>query len=274
MKDVMPLHARRRARTVFLSDVHLGFPGCGAAFLLDFLDKTPCETLFLVGDIVDFWYLRRKRHWPPQHGRVIRRILDMAHNGTRVVLVPGNHDEVLRKYDGMNFGNLVVRDRFEHLTADGRRLLVIHGDQFDTAVRCSPWLAAVGGRLYDLLLRMGPWINAVRRRFGHDYWSLAAFLKHKVSNAMAYIERFERAVAREARRSGMDGVVCGHIHRAEIARIDGVGYFNCGDWVESCTALVEWPDGRITLEQWREREAVLKADAALDDGCWQPGEAA
>ena len=246
------------ARSVFISDVHLGFPGCSADYLDRFLNETRCENLFLVGDIVDFWYLRKRKYWPEAHSRVVRTILRKAAEGTRVVLVPGNHDEALRQYDGMRIGPIEVRDHLVHETADGRRLLVLHGDQFDSVVRCSPLLAVIGSGLYGALLVMNRWINAVRRRLGKDYWSLAAYLKNKVKNAVQYISRFEEAVVTAARRERVDGVICGHIHRAEITRFENITYMNCGDWVESCTALVEHFDGRIELLQWREEATSLK----------------
>jgi UDP-2,3-diacylglucosamine pyrophosphatase LpxH len=244
--------------SVFISDVHLGFPGCSAEYLLDFLESTRCANLYLVGDIIDFWHLRKRHYWPEAHSRVVRAILDKARSGTRVVMVPGNHDEALRPYDGMKIGPVEVRDHLVHETPDGRRLLVLHGDQFDSVVRCSPLLAMIGSSLYGLLLGMNRWINAVRRRLGKDYWSLAAYLKNKVKNAVQYIGRFEEAVVTAARRERVDGVVCGHIHRAEITRLGNITYMNCGDWVESCTALVEHFDGRIELIQWREQAMSLK----------------
>jgi UDP-2,3-diacylglucosamine pyrophosphatase LpxH len=179
--------------------------------------------------------------------------------GTRVVLVPGNHDETLRQYAGMVIGELEVHDHVVHETPDGQRILVLHGDQFDSVVRCSPLLAVIGSSLYGVLLAMNTWINALRRRLGKDYWSLAAYLKNKVKNAVQYISRFEEAVVTAARREGVDGVICGHIHRAEITRMDGITYMNCGDWVESCTALMEHHDGHIELLQWRDQATSLKA---------------
>jgi UDP-2,3-diacylglucosamine pyrophosphatase LpxH len=245
---------------VFISDVHLGFHGCSAEYLLDFLRSVDCRNLYLVGDIIDFWSLRNKRYWPESHDQVVQAILEKAQSGTRVVMVPGNHDESLRQYNGTTVGNIEVNDRVVHHTPDGRRLLVIHGDQFDSVVRCSPLVAAIGAGLYGLLLKLNTWINAVRRRIGKDYWSLAAYLKHRVKNAVQYIGRFEEAVVAAARREKVDGVVCGHIHRAEITLMDGILYMNCGDWVESCTALMEHPDGRVELLQWRESATCLKAD--------------
>jgi UDP-2,3-diacylglucosamine pyrophosphatase LpxH len=165
----------------------------------------------------------------------------------------------------MVIGKVEVHDYIVHKTADGRSFLVLHGDQFDSVVRCSPLLAMIGSRLYGVLLRMNTWINAIRRKLGKDYWSLAAYLKHKVKNAVQYIGRFEEAVVTAARREGVDGVICGHIHRAEISTMDGIAYMNCGDWVESCTALMEHHDGRIELVQWRENATLLKAQSSTSD---------
>ena len=257
-RNVTSIGHSGHVQSIFISDVHLGFPGCSADYLCEFLDRTSCENLFLVGDIIDFWSLRKRKYWPAAHSRVVQKILRKAEEGTRVVLVPGNHDETLRQYHGMRIGPVEVQDHLVHETVDGRRLLVLHGDQFDSVVRCSPLLAVIGSHLYGVLLVMNRWINAVRRRLGLDYWSLAAYLKNKVKNAVQYIGRFEEAVVTAARRERVDGVICGHIHRAEITRFENITYMNCGDWVESCTALVEHFDGRIELLQWREEVTSLK----------------
>jgi UDP-2,3-diacylglucosamine pyrophosphatase LpxH len=266
MNSLATLPAPLRCRTAFISDVHLGFPGCSAEFLCAFLDRVDCRTLYLVGDIFDFWYMRRRRYWPKAHSEVVHRLMEKARNGTRVVFVPGNHDEVVRAYDGMDLGCIEVRDQVIHETADGRRLLVLHGDQFDSVVRCSPWLAALGCFAYGALLKANIVLNAFRRIFGLGYWSLAAFLKHKVKNAVQYISSFEEAVVREAAKQKVDGVVCGHIHRAEIRRMGGMLYLNCGDWVESCTALLERADGSIELMQWRDQAVCLKRHSSDPQG--------
>ena len=258
MNSLVSLNTRMQCRTAFISDVHLGFPGCSADFLCDFLDKVQCENLYLVGDIVDFWYMKRRRYWPDSHSQVVYKILEKARCGTRVVFVPGNHDEALRPFDNLEMGQIEIRDQVVHKTGDGRRILVLHGDQFDSVVRCSPVIAVVGTVLYGVLLRLNVVINAIRRRLGKEYWSLAAFLKHKVKNAVQYISSYEDAVVTEARRHGVDGVICGHIHRAEIRQMDEVLYMNCGDWVESCTALIERADGSIELLQWHDSGTRLK----------------
>ena len=249
---------RRRYRTVWISDVHLGFRGCSAEYLLDFLRSTECEYLYLVGDIIDIWSMKKRPFWPQAHNDVVRAILGKAKHGTKVVFVPGNHDELLRDYDGMVFGNIRIADRIVHTRADGRRFLVLHGDQFDGVVRSSRTLALIGSTVYEWLLRANHWTNFVRRKLGFPYWSLSAFVKHKVKNAMQYISNFEHAVAWEASRMGVDGVVCGHIHRAEISTIGDVVYCNCGDWVESCTALVEHGDGALEVLHWSDTVSSRK----------------
>jgi UDP-2,3-diacylglucosamine pyrophosphatase LpxH len=250
MQTEFSLKEKIKVRGVWISDIHLGFRGCSADFLLDFLHQTECEYLYLVGDIIDVWEMKKRMYWPQQHNNVIRTLLGKAKHNTRVIYVPGNHDEVLRDFDGAVFGNVEIQNEAKHTTADGRTLLVIHGDQFDSIVKISPILAKVGSRLYDYLLRANRYVNLIRRKLGFPYWSLAAFLKHKVKNAVQYISNFEEAVAHEASNQGVDGVVCGHIHRAEITRISDVDYYNCGDWVESCTALVEHSDGRMEILKW------------------------
>ncbi|MEN8174142.1 MAG: UDP-2,3-diacylglucosamine diphosphatase [Pseudomonadota bacterium] len=239
-----------KVRSVWISDIHLGFRGCSAEMLLDFLRRVECEYLYLVGDIIDVWNMKRGLYWPQQHNNVIRTLLGKAKHDTRVVFVPGNHDEVFRDHEGTVFGNVSIQAEAFHETRDGRRLLVMHGDEFDTVVKCSRWLAMLGSRVYDMLLALNHRLNGVRRRFGLGYWSLAGYLKHRVKNAVNYISSFEEAVAREARRREVDGVVCGHIHHAEIRSIDGVLYCNCGDWVESNTALVEHHNGDLELLHW------------------------
>jgi UDP-2,3-diacylglucosamine pyrophosphatase LpxH len=248
---------------VFISDVHLGFRGASTELLLGFLHAIECEQLYLVGDIVDLWQLRRRPAWPQSHNEVLRTILGMARHGTRVVYVPGNHDRPFREHDGLVLGNVEIRREAVHHTADGRRFLVLHGDEFDSIVRASPLLESIGSSAYAFALSLNRYVNAVRQRLGFPYWSLAAFLKHRVKNAVKYIANFERALAVEARRRGVDGVVCGHIHRAEISDIDGIAYCNDGDWVESCTALVEDYGGRLSLLRWTETQAVLHGDGEV-----------
>jgi len=256
---------RLSVRTVFISDVHLGTPGCQAEALLDFLRCVECETLYLVGDIVDGWQLMRRWYWPQAHNDVVQKVLRQARKGTRVVLVPGNHDEFARRYLGHSFGGIEVVEDATHQTADGRRFWVMHGDLFDGVVQCAPWLAHIGDGLYTLALRLNRALNSARARLGLPYWSLSRYLKLKVKRAVSFIGDFETAVIREARRRGVDGVVCGHIHHAELRTVDGLTYANDGDWVESLTALVEHGDGRLEVIEWAEvlRQRQRAAEPAL-----------
>jgi UDP-2,3-diacylglucosamine pyrophosphatase LpxH len=242
--------APSRYRTLWISDLHLGTPGCQALALLDFLKHTECETLFLVGDIIDGWQLRRQWHWPQAHNDVIQKLLRKARKGTRVVFIPGNHDEFARRYVGHDFGGIEVAHEWLHETADGRTLWVTHGDLFDGVVQCAKWLAHVGDSLYEFTLRLNRHLNSLRARIGLPYWSLSKYLKFKVKRAVSYVGDFEAAVAREARQRGAHGVVCGHIHHAELRVIDGTLYANDGDWVESLTALAEHGDGRLEIIDW------------------------
>ncbi len=241
---------RRRVRTVFISDLHLGTPGCQATALLQFLKAHPSDYLYLVGDIVDGWQLRRRWYWPQAHNDVVQKLLRSARKGCRVIYVPGNHDEFARQFANHQFGGIEVLQEAVHVAADGRQLWVIHGDYFDGVVQCAKWLAYLGDNLYEFTLKLNRHLNTLRGRLGLPYWSLSAYLKHKVKKALNYVTDFEKAVAHEARRRGHQGVVCGHIHRAEMREIDGVLYCNDGDWVESRTALVEHFDGRLELVHW------------------------
>ena len=241
---------KRKYRTVWISDVHLGTRGCNAELLVDFLRSFEAETLYLVGDIVDGWRLSKGWYWPDAHNEVVRRVLKMAHRGTRVVLIAGNHDEMLRPFTGMMFGGVELAQEVIHRTADGRHLLVIHGDSFDAVVLYHRWLAVLGDKAYSAMMRVNIVFNAVRRRMKLPYWSLSAYLKKRVKNAVQYICSFEEAVAREAEERGMDGIVCGHIHSAEIREIGAITYYNDGDWVESCTALVEDAAGNLSIVDW------------------------
>ena len=253
--DIRPRDgASLRVRTVWISDLHLGTPGCRADALLDFLKHVDCDQLFLVGDIIDGWQLRRSWYWPQAHNDVIQKLLRKARKGTRVIFVPGNHDEFARKYVEHEFGGIEVHHEWMHETADGRRFWITHGDLFDGVIQCAKWLAYLGDTLYEFALRLNNHLNSLRARLGLPYWSLSKYLKHKVKRAVSYIGDFEVAVAREARKRGADGVVCGHIHHAEIRDIDGVLYCNDGDWVESLTALVEHPDGRLEILDWSHQD--------------------
>ena len=239
-----------KVRSVFISDIHLGFKGCQADSLLHFLHSVETDYLFLVGDIVDFWALMKNPIWPQKHTNVVRSILGKAKHDTKVIYVPGNHDDSMRDYAGHKFGNVEIHRDYVHTTVDGRKLLVMHGDEFDLIVKNSRWLSNLGSYLYDRLLSLNHIVNGIRRLFNSSYWSLAAYLKHKVKNAVDYIGNFEDALAHFAEERGVDGVVCGHIHHAEIRDINGILYCNDGDWVESCTSLIEYNDGQLEILHW------------------------
>jgi len=240
----------RRYRAIWISDIHLGTRDCKADFLLDFLKHNESEYLYLVGDIVDGWRLRRSWYWHQSHNDVIQKLLRKARKGTHVYYIPGNHDEWLRDYVELQLGGVQLVDEAMHTTVDGRRLLILHGDAFDGVVRYARWMALLGDWAYNNALRLNYYLNVARRKLGYPYWSLSAYLKNKVKNAVEYVSNFEIAVAAEARRREVDGIVCGHIHHAQIREIDGVLYCNDGDWVESCTALVEHFDGRLEIVEW------------------------
>lgn len=241
---------RMRYRTVWISDIHLGTRGCNADLLIDFLDHVDSDTLYLVGDIIDGWRLKKKFYWPDSHNDIIWRILKRAKRGTRIIFIPGNHDEMFRQFTGLNFGGVEIRRSAIHETADQRRLLVLHGDEFDTVMLAHRWLAFVGDTAYTLLMRLNWLVNKARRKMGLPYWSLSRMAKHKVKNAVEFIGRFEELVSRAAENRGVDGVVCGHIHTAEMREIKGIQYYNDGDWVEGCTALVEADDGTMEILHW------------------------
>ena len=237
-------------RAIWISDVHLGTPGCQAKFLLDFLKHNESDTLYLVGDIIDGWRLKKSIYWPQSHNDVVQKILRKARKGTEVVYVPGNHDESIRQFLGLSFGEIKVVPEAIHTTADGRKLWITHGDLFDGVMQYAKWLAYVGDNLYSLILYFNRYLNLLRIRMGMQYWSLSQYLKHQVKNAVSYIADFEMIMAREARLRGCQGVVCGHIHKAEIRMIDNLLYCNDGDWVESLTALVETHEGELKIVHW------------------------
>ena len=260
------LGERRKFRTIWISDVHLGTKGCNAELLIDFLDHTDSETMYLVGDIIDGWRLKKKFYWPPEHNDIVWRILKRAKRGTRIVYIPGNHDEMVRPFSGMNFGGVEILRAAFHDTADARRLMVLHGDEFDTIMLAHRWLAFVGDALYHMMMKLNGWVAAVRKFLGLPYWSISKAAKHKVKNAVEFISKYEEVVARAAGERGVDGVVCGHIHTAEIRDFihDGrkVAYYNDGDWVEGCTALVEHSDGTMELLHWPDEIARRESAAA------------
>jgi len=246
-------------RSIFISDVHLGTANCQAEHLLNFLRHTDSDYLFLVGDIIDGWQLRRRWFWNQAHNDVVQKVLRKARKGTHVVYVAGNHDEVARHFIGLAFGGIRIVEEVVHRSADGRHFLVIHGDLFDAVVQRARWLAFVGDQLYIGVLKVNRWFNRLRAHLGLPYWSLSQYLKQRVKNAVSYISDFEQALAGEARRRQMDGVICGHIHHAEIRDIDGVLYCNDGDWVESLTALVETDTGEMRIVHWKEIEQLRVA---------------
>jgi UDP-2,3-diacylglucosamine pyrophosphatase LpxH len=242
--DVRP---KSRLRSVFISDVHLGSPDSRAGELLRFLESIEADYLFLVGDIVDFWSLRRSFHWPEAHNEVLRALLAMAREGTKIIYIPGNHDDNIREFCGSLFGNVSIRRSYVHSTADGREFLVMHGDEFDSAVKCSRWLARFGATAYDVMMRVNRGLNLCRRALGLPHWSLATYVKLRLPNAVRYVEAFEHAAAQAVISRNLAGIVCGHIHRPSVRQIDGILYCNDGDWVEHCTALVESMSGELSL---------------------------
>ena len=253
---------RRRFRTIWISDVHLGTRGCNAEMLIDFLDHTDSETMYLVGDIFDGWQLKKRFYWPASHNDVVWRILKRAKRNTRIIFIPGNHDEMFRQFTGMNFGGVEIRRQHIHETADGRRLLVLHGDEFDTITLSHRWLAHAGDFAYQAMMTLNRWVSAYRRWMNLPYWSLSKYAKAKVKNAVEFISNFEEVVAHEAGVRGVDGVIAGHIHTADMRTIEGVEYYNDGDWVEGCTALVEHFDGRMEILHWADEIAMREAEEA------------
>ena len=243
-------HGNRHFRSLFISDVHLGTRGCQAERLLDFLRYHDADAIYLVGDIVDGWQLRSNWYWPQTHNDVVQKLLRKGRKGARLIYVPGNHDEFLRGYYGTHFGGIEVVESIIHEAPDGRRYLVIHGDIFDLVVTQARWLALLGDKAYEFAIVVNRLFNAARRRLGFPYWSLSQWAKLKVKNAVSYIGEFEKTLVAEAQRNHVDGVICGHIHKAAIHDDFGIRYINCGDWVESCTAIAEHQDGRLEIITW------------------------
>jgi len=255
--------SKAKYRTVWISDTHLGSRDCQAATLNAFLKNVKCEYLYIVGDFIDLWQLRRKWHWPQDLNNIVQRVLKKAKKGTQVVYVPGNHDETFREYAGLEFGGVRILKQAVHETLDGRRLLVLHGDEFDAVVQYNKWLALLGSAAYDKLIYANRLVNFMRRRCGLPYWSLANYLKRKVKNAIKYIHSYEEALILDARKRQFHGVVCGHIHQPVIREQSGFVYCNTGDWVENCTALVETLEGKLEIVRW----AVLHPhDLPKDNG--------
>ncbi|MFZ4541321.1 MAG: UDP-2,3-diacylglucosamine diphosphatase [Rickettsiales bacterium] len=244
----------RHYRTIWISDIHLGTRGCKAEPLLDFLRHTESDKLYLVGDIIDGWRLKKNWYWPQSHSTVVQKVLRKSRKGTEVIFIPGNHDEFLRDYIGYGFGDIIVRDHDIHITANGKALLVIHGDIYDAVMNHARWLVYLGDKAYNVALDFNQWVNRVRRLVGLPYWSLSALLKRKVKQAVSIIGDFEKFLVEAAQRAHVDGVVCGHIHHAEIKRVGPILYCNDGDWVESCSALVEHYNGSLEIIFWETSE--------------------
>jgi UDP-2,3-diacylglucosamine pyrophosphatase LpxH len=257
----------RHVRAAWISDVHLGTRTSNAQALLQFLRDYDCEQLYVVGDLIDVWQLRRGRHWPQHHNDVIQKILRKARKGVPVVYIPGNHDEFVNTFGG-SYGNISIQEHAIHILADGRRMLVIHGHELDTVVQNAKWLAYLGDTGYQFLLSLNPAINFVRRRFGLGYWSLSAYAKKRVKDAVGFIGRFEEEIVRYAQEFSVNAVLCGHIHSASIRQIGSITYYNCGDWVESCTALVEQHEGALELVSYpafpvRRPGKIIASEVAL-----------
>ena len=261
-------------RSIFVSDVHLGTKDCKAEQLNNFLKHNSCDTLYLVGDIIDAWKIQQNKwRWKQSHTNVVRRVLGHAKRGTRVVFIAGNHDEFLRPMIpyGFSFGLVEIHNQIEHIGADGKHYLVTHGDLFDGITRLAPWLAFLGDKAYDFVLMLNGKFNWIRHKMGFGYWSLSQFLKHRVKKAVDFMFKFEENLANYCKKRGFDGVICGHIHHAEIKEIDGVMYMNDGDWVESCTALVEHWDGHWEIITWIKERDDVAIDSNSDTYKRSPG---
>jgi UDP-2,3-diacylglucosamine pyrophosphatase LpxH len=255
-----------RVRSIFLSDIHLGTRACQATRLLSFLREHESEHLFLIGDIVDFWAMSRGIHWTAPQNTFVQKVLKRARRGVQVVFVPGNHDEALREHVGTSFGDIRVEREWAHTAADGKRYLLLHGDEFDQVTRYHKWVAVLGDKSYNFLVRVNVYLSWLRRTLRiPGYWSLAGYAKRKVKSAVSFIFDFEASVVRAVRERGFDGVVCGHIHAAALKDIDGIRYVNCGDWVDSCTAIVEHLDGRLELIDWFDESAARRAGDVEDE---------
>jgi UDP-2,3-diacylglucosamine pyrophosphatase LpxH len=247
-----------KVRTVWISDIHLGYKGCKADFLLDFLEHIECDTLYLVGDIIDVWSLSRSFYWPAEHNQVIRTVLKMARDGVKVIYIPGNHDRIFRDYIGESFGAVEICENYIHETIGGKKLLVIHGDEVDNVIRFSRITRLIGDTAYDFLLFLNRLTNHIRRRFGYSYWSLAGYIKSRLNNASQAIDCFESAILDWAAHHQVDGVVCGHIHHPDIRTENSLMYCNDGDWVENCTAMVETRSGELEIWHWSDSSERVK----------------
>jgi UDP-2,3-diacylglucosamine pyrophosphatase LpxH len=244
-------------RSIWISDFHLGTRGCQSELLLEFIKHTQSETLYLVGDIIDGWALKNTWYWPQSHNDVVQKILRKARNGTKVFYLSGNHDEVMRGFAPVNFGGVSILNQVIHETVDKKKYLVVHGDQFDGIIQCAKWLALLGSITYDFLLYFNRYINFFRKKFGYEYWSLSNYLKFSVKNAVKFVSEYEKLVCNYARQFEVEGIICGHIHHANMQYMNEIHYINDGDWVESCTALVEHFDGKLELINWTDKRKEL-----------------
>jgi len=251
-------HQKTHYKTIFISDTHLGSKGAKAEFLAEFLKYNQCDKLYMVGDIIDGWRLKKRMFWPQAHTNVVRRILTMSKRGTDVVYVTGNHDDFLRRYSGLEFGNIELCDQAEY-ELNGKKYLVIHGDKYDSVIQTQKWLAYLGDWSYETLVVFNRHFNRVRQKLGMGYWSLSSYIKQRVKRAVSFITAYEEAVVKDCEKSGYSGVICGHIHHPEVREIGGIQYLNCGDWVESCTAIVETDDGELKLLHWVEIDHLNNA---------------
>jgi UDP-2,3-diacylglucosamine pyrophosphatase LpxH len=259
-------HSESRYRSIWISDIHLGTRECQAESLLNFLRFNESEYLYLVGDIIDGWRLRKSWFWPQSHNDVVQKLLRKARKGTRVTYIPGNHDQWLQDYTQIQFGEVTVLNETIHKTVEGRRLLVLHGDAFEKQIQYAWWRAQLAGWGYDRMLTIDHYYNAGRARLGYSRRSFAASLKSKLAEAVQFVRNFEDAAAIEAGRRGVDGIVCGHIHTPRLREINGVLYCNDGDWVENCTAAVEHQDGRLEVIAWTGPQGERQPDIRANTG--------
>lgn len=250
-------NTQKHFHAIWISDVHLGHPSSQAAYLQHFLEQTSSEHLYLVGDIVDIWALKKHFYWPDHHNRILETILDKARQGTKVIYIPGNHDDKFKSYYKNIFANIYISREWIHETRQGKKLLVLHGDQFDSHMRCSKFASHLGSIAYEMLLYFNRKIHQGRQYLNLEYWSLANYLKNRVGNVRKHVQHFEAIALTEAARQGMDGIVCGHIHQARLFEQEGLLYCNTGDWVENCTALTEDDQGHLALLHWATRQVSL-----------------
>ena len=244
-------------RSIWISDFHLGTRGCQSELLLEFIKHTQSEKLYLVGDIIDGWALKNTWYWPQSHNDVVQKILRKARHGTEVFYISGNHDEVMRGFVPVNFGGVSILNQVIHETVDKKKYLVVHGDQFDGIIQCAKWLAMLGSITYDFLIYFNRYINFFRKKLGYEYWSLSNYLKFTVKNAVKFVSEYEKLVCNYAKQFKVEGIICGHIHHANMQSMNGIHYINDGDWVESCTALVEHFDGKLELINWTEKRKEI-----------------